>query len=352
MSEITFAPGEMLLVAGRGAAATDGLHGWVRHGAKWTGTHLATVDELAVLAAHPNLPIVYGASGVGSEGQLHAWELKGMTARRIGQVPSQGYSPCHIAVDPEGRCLVVTNYKTSTLGMQALGADGSFSGELELVTLTGGGPDADRQDGAHPHQALFVGDTLFVIDLGADLLREFDFDTGATDSTLRPKRETPLPPGTGPRHGVALPDGRFAISGELASTLAVGPPGCSADDWEICSSTKLSGPARTRSARNYPGDIRGSADGRFVYFANRGFDSISTFDISGATPQLVSERDSGVAWPQHLLVHGDHLLIAGWDSSQVVAMPLEGGIPGAAEPVLDCPGAGWLLFCDEGRALT
>ena len=97
-----------------------------------------------------------------------------------------------------------------------------------------------------------------------------------------------------------------------------------------CARARLRRRARTRHRRNYPGDIQRSVDGRFVYFANRGNDTIATFDVSGAKPVLVSELDSTVFWPQHLLVHGDHLLVAGWDSSRVVAMKLENGVPGAA----------------------
>jgi hypothetical protein len=66
--------------------------------------------------------------------------------------------------------------------------------------------------------------------------------------------------------------------------------------------------------------------------------------VSGPAPLLVSELDSAVAWPQHLLVMKDHVLIAGWDSSAVKALPLVDDRPGAAELVFDCPGAGWLLL--------
>ena len=61
-------------------------------------------------------------------------------------------------------------------------------------------------------------------------------------------------------------------------------------------------------------------------------------------PVLVSELDSAVAWPQHLLVIKDHVLIAGWDSSEVTALPLSDGKPGPAEPAFRCAGAGWLLL--------
>jgi 6-phosphogluconolactonase (cycloisomerase 2 family) len=345
MSGFSIAPGEKLLVAGRGAGPGDGLHQWTFAGGNWRGVHLATVDQLASLAAHPTLSVIYGSSGTGNEGFIHGWKLEGDRAQRLGSKSSQGLSPCHVAVDPQSRFLVVTNYRTSTLGIQRLARDGGFDGDLELIHLTGSGPDPDRQSAARPHQTLFLDGRMFVVDLGADLLREFTIDPAVPGAGgLAPSGATPVPAGTGPRHGLRLPDGRFAIAAELASTIVVGRTGIQADDWGVARSTTHTGPAKTRFDRNYPGDIRCSSDGRYAYLANRGYDTIATFDVSGAVPVMVAEIDAGVAWPQHLLIHGDHLLIAGWESSKVVAMKLAAGLPEPAEPVFGCGGAGWLTL--------
>lgn len=344
MPDVTLPKGEVLLVASRGTERRHGLWRWSRGADGWTGIQLAVARQLSSLARHPHLPVVYGTSGVGLDGDIHAWRIEGGSAETIGEKSSEGAEPCHLAVDPSGRLLVVTNYTSSTLAIQNLAADGSFDGALELLKLDGGGPEADRQDDAHPHQALFHDGKLFIVDLGADRLREFALDPGAGGvAAIRPGPVTAVPAGAGPRHAAILPDGRFAISGELGSNLVTGLPGAPVEAWTNVPSTLRTGPAKTRHLRNYPGDIQRSADGRHVYFANRGYDTISTFDVSGPTPRLVSELDSTVDWPQHLLVLDGHLLIAGWDSSRVVAMPLSGGVPAAAEPLFACEGAGWLL---------
>ena len=345
MPDVRLGDREALLVAARGEGPEHGLMRWVERDGTWRGALLATVNQLSSLARHPRLPVVYGTSRIGGDGEIHAWRVTGDTAETLGGKPSLGSDPCHLVVDPGGRLLIFTNYSTSTIGVQNLDAEGGFNGELELLRLTGSGPETERQEDAHPHQAFFVGDTLFVIDLGADLVREFSLRPGARGAAaLVAGRTTAVPAGSGPRHAVVLPDGRLAISGELGSSLLVGRPGDPVEAWANVKSTRKTGPAKTRHLRNYPGDIQRSDDGRFVYFANRGHDTISTFDVSGPAPVLVSELDSGVAWPQHLLVLGDHVLIAGWDSSEVTALPLTGGEPGPAEPVFACPGAGWLLL--------
>jgi len=345
MPEVMLGPEAALLVAARGNGSEHGLMRFVEHGGTWRGALLAKVDQLSSLARHPSLPVVYGTSRIGGDGEIHAWRVVGNTAETLGGKPSRGSDPCHLVVDPSGRLLIFTNYSTSTIGVQALDAAGGFAGQVELLPLSGSGPETERQEAAHPHQAFFVNGTLFVIDLGADLVREYSIDPGACGAAaLVAGRTTAVPAGSGPRHAVMLPDGRLAISGELGSNLLLGRPGDPPEAWASVRSTLKTGPAKTRHLRNYPGDIQRSEDGRFVYFANRGHDTISTFDVSGDAPVLVSEHDSAVAWPQHLLVLGGHVLVAGWDSSEVKALPLSAGKPEPAEPLFACAGAGWLLL--------
>lgn len=344
MSKFTLGEGQSLLVASRGIFELHGLTRWVQEGNTWRSKTLASVNQLSSLARHPTLPVVYGTSRVGMEGAIHAWRIDGDTSTTLGEKSSEGAEPCHLVVDPGGQLLIVTNYTTSTLGLQRLAADGSFDGAIHLLKLSGGGPEIERQDDAHPHQAFFSGDTLVVIDLGADLVREFGLDLSKpAPDVLTPARTTAVPANTGPRHGAILPDGRLAISGELGSNLVVGRLGDPAD-WANIKSTRETRPGKTRWSRNYPGDIQRSPDGRHVYLANRSIDTVSTFDVSGPVPVLVSELDTETQWPQHLLVTGDHVLVAGWDSSTVKALPLKDGVPTGVTHLFDCPGAGWLML--------
>lgn len=341
MAKRMLGAGEVLLVASRGDEARHGLWLWREGAAGWEGRQVDTVAELSALCGHPYLPVVYGTAGIGEVGTLHAWHIGAAGERLLSARDSGGAVPCHLTVDPSGRLLIATNYTSSTLALQLLAADGSFDGPLSLVTLGGSGPEVERQEAAHPHQAFFVGERLVVIDLGADLVREFEVDPGRPGAeALREVRVTPMPAGSGPRHGVELPDGLLAVSGELGEDLLVGRLG--EGGWADIRSTRLTGPGRARWDRNYPGDIQRSIDGRHVYFANRSHNTIATFDVTGAVPELVAETDATVDWPQHMAVLPDTVLVAGWDSSRVVALPLVDGIPQRVEPLFDCAGAGWL----------
>ncbi len=341
MAMVTLEQGRSLLVAARGTAPEHGLWQFVPEGESWRGRQLATVAQLSSLCRHPVLPIVYGTAS--ARGAVHAWRVEDGAATSLGEVPSAG-DPCHLAVGPDGRLLVAANYESSTLTLIALREDGSL-GDTASLSLDGQGPDAERQEAAHPHQILFDGGLMLVVDLGADLVRRFALDlTQPVDRMITPIEPLQAPAGSGPRHGVFLPGGRLALSSELASSLIVGaaaPPA----GWESIASTRLTGPARTRTPRNYPGDVQRSGDGRFVYLANRGHDTIAAFDVTSPAPRFVAEIESGGAWPQHLLVHGDCCMIANWDSNVVTVLSLsDEGFEGAAKPLFDCPGPGWLLL--------
>jgi 6-phosphogluconolactonase len=343
MTKLEMDSNEVLLVASRGEQTQHGLWLWKYRCDKWQGRQIDTVRQLSALTGHPHLPVVYGTAGVGQEGTLHSWKID-----RNGEIPlssksSQGAEPCHLVVDPSGKLLIATNYTSSTLALQRLGPDGSFEGPVDLVKLSGSGPEVERQDDAHPHQAFFINDTLIIIDLGADLVREFRVDLSESGvCNIKEIGRTQMPAGSGPRHGVVLPDGRLAISGELGENLLTGYRSHEEDQWENVRSTLITSLAITRWSRNYPGDIRRSGDGRYIYFANRSHNTISTFDVTKTLPTLVAEIDVTVNWPQHILVRPQHLLIAGWDSSRVVALSLNDGIPHGVVDLFECDGAGWL----------
>lgn len=333
---------EVLLVASRGTEQQHGLWLWTERHDGWSGRQVDTVQQLSSLTGHPTLPVVYGTAGV-EQGTLHAWHIDSTREECLGAISSGGIEPCDLTVDPSGRLLIATNYTTSSLALQKLDAKGAFQGPICQLPLSGGGPEIARQDAAHPHQAFFIGDTLIVIDLGADCVREFALDfTQSGLEIVKEIRVTPVPPGTGPRHGVILDDGRLAVSGELGENLIVGSLGGTASDWSDIRSTLKTGPAQTRWERNYPGDIRRANNGQHVYFANRSYNTLTTFDVTKATPELVSEIDTQVNWPQHIVVRAEAVLVAGWDSSRVVMMPLTTGIPQSVVPLFECAGAGWL----------
>jgi 6-phosphogluconolactonase len=332
-----------LYIAGHGSGSEFGLYRFhVRDGA-WMGAQLAEVPALSALAGHPSAPVVYGVSGTPEEGWLHAWRVD-EAATPIAQVPTGGREPCHLAVDPQGRWLVVANYATSSLAVWGLADDGSVLGDAHLLMLPGSSVDPDRQAAAHPHQVILDGHAAYAVDLGADVVHVLTVHSSRdAREVLTPLRDVAVPRGTGPRHLVRLRDGLVAISGELLSTVLAGRLGTSEAQWSVVPSTYRGTPFESGYDRNYPSDIAASPDQRLVYVANRGHNSVSTFDVASGQPVLVGEIDAGGRWPQHLMVCGDDLLVAARDSSRVCALSLDDGVPTTSRVLFECPGATWLL---------
>lgn len=331
-----------LFVAAFGSAPEHGLYRFGLRDGAWSGRQLAAVPALTSLARHPSLPVVYGTAGTPTTGTVLAWAVGGDDAALLSSVPADGTEPCHLAADPHGRWLAAANYSSGSVAVWGLSEDGSLTGREQLLELTGSGSDPDRQEAAHPHQVVVDGDRAYVPDLGADLIRVYRCD-GDGASRLVPEREHAVPAGTGPRHLVVLGNGRVAVSGELASTILTGSVADPATPWCAVASTRRSLPPSGAPSRNYPGDITASPDRARAYIANRGHHTVSTFAVGGEDPQLLGELDAGVGWPQHLLLIGNELLVAGRETSNVAALTLENGVPVSSRILFDCPGAAWLL---------
>ncbi|WP_368498156.1 lactonase family protein [Herbiconiux sp. A18JL235] len=333
-----------ILVAGRGS------EGGLYRVAGSEALRMDAVADLAALCEHPRLPVVFGLSAAGG-GTLLVWGLEGDAARRLAAVAIGYEEACHLAISPDGTLLVVVAYGGAdggVLRLWALDPNGVPIGDGEVVKLQGAsGVDAERQDAPHPHQAVFLGDTVLVPDLGADLVRLFDVENGS----LVERPGVAVPAGTGPRHLVVLGEDRsgggvlVAVSGELSSTVLVGRLGAGVTTWKTTPSSANSEAVSRGEAGggNYPSDIAASPDRTHVYVANRGADTVAVFEIAGDAPVLRAELTTGAAWPQHLSVTSDRMLVAWWHSSLVSVTNLVAGVPEGATRSFAVPEPGWLL---------
>lgn len=338
-----------LFVASNGTGRDFGLQCF-RHGKRgWSGTQIDSVDCLSALAIHPVRPVLYGVAGDQTTGVLHWWDLSDSARHASRRIPSGGLEPSHVTVDESGRVLVVTNYSSGTLGIWYLDPDGKPGMCNEIVQLDGSSINPERQAMSHPHQARLIAGRMLITDLGADLIREFSVPAVPSGS-VREIRAIATPPGTGPRHMAALPGDRLAISGELASTALVvdllehrpagSDPAAIREGLSVTSSTLR----QASAVQNYPGDIESSASGRFVYITNRGANTVSTIRVHGNLPLIVDERPTDAAWPQHITLSGNDLLVACRDASAVVAFRLKHEVPSERRVLFECPSPAWLTI--------
>ncbi|ETK37276.1 lactonase family protein [Microbispora sp. ATCC PTA-5024] len=269
---------------------------------------------------HPGLPLLYAVLERPDGGvAVFADEADG--PRPLAEHPSGGSYPCHLAVDPAAEWLAVANYGDGTVAAYRLGGDGMPQPGPVLFPNEGGGPDPDRQEGPHAHEAVFGPDgVLHVTDLGTDEIRRF-----LPGMVPHPGGPVRLAPGSGPRHFVHHRD-LWYVTGELDGMVRVYDAG-----WREVGGAAAS----TSGGRNQPSHIAPSPDGRYLYVGNRGPDTVSVFEPDGARLELVAEVPAGGRWPRHFGVTPDSLYVAAQRSGEVTAMELKDGVPQPGERALE-----------------
>ena len=227
---------------------------------------VAAIENPSWIALSPDARTLYALSESASGGvSAYSVEADGTLAGLNSQALGGGLA--HLSVDATGKWLAASAYGAGQVALFPLEPNGAIGPQKRLIQLQGSGPNANRQDKSHAHQALFTPDNrgLVIADLGADKLWRFDF--GAATGTLTPG--TPafvaVKAGAGPRH-LAIAAGRAYVISELDNTLSVFADFAGAPRLIQTVSTLPAGWTRT----SYAGEVAVSGDGRFLYASNRG----------------------------------------------------------------------------------
>ncbi|WP_434587753.1 lactonase family protein [Streptomyces sp. A5-4] len=323
------------------AAAVDGETGALtRLGAT------DTVQDPSFLAIAPGSTVLYAVSET-EDGAAAAFDVTGDVPRPLGDaVPVGGASPTHLAL--AAGHLVTANYGSGSVTVLPVRADGALDAATCVLHHRGNGPREDRQEGPHAHQVLADpgGRWVLSVDLGTDSVRVGEL-TAAT-GTLRVHAETPLRPGTGPRHMAFHPDGGHAyVLNELEPTLIV----CrwDAESGLLVPLDETSVVEAGTEGEVYPSEVVASHDGRFLWAANRGHDSIAVLalDATGAKAELVTAVPCGGHWPRDLTLDptGRRLYVSNERSGDVSWFDIdqETGIPHRTGSI-EAPAASCVVF--------
>jgi 6-phosphogluconolactonase (cycloisomerase 2 family) len=266
------------------------------------------------LVAHPAAPVVYATNEL-SDGGITTVSAD---LEVLGTISSGGADPCHLAISADARHLLCSNYSSGSLSVFALAEGGRIIGQTDLVRHEGSGPNTERQEAAHVHQAVVRDRIVSVVDLGTDEIRSYELmDNGKLD----PVSVSAMPPGTGPRQLYRRPGSDLAyVAGEVAGTLVVvreSQPG-SFTPVTVVAATKepwTDGP-------NWVAHIELVGDR--LYLSNRNPNVVTEFDITDETPVALADHPSG-AFPRHFAIAGDTAYVAAQKDDAIVALPLGGG---------------------------
>lgn len=227
-------------------------------------------------------------SAVDSVGHIVAYAWDGKRLKKINSQSSHAFAPCHISTDSQGRYVFVANYAGGVVAMLPIRQDGGLDPASSIISLQGKGPHP-RQEASHPHSANLSPDEryLYVPDLGTDRIEIYQIDYKKGKLISANPAFVGVRPGAGPRHFTFHPSLPFAyVINELDYTVT-------AFRWQAASGAldtlqTIATLPKTFDGDNLCSDIHITPDGKFLYGANRGHNSLAAYAIDAQTGLLTA----------------------------------------------------------------
>lgn len=253
-----------------------------------------------------------------STGQLASFRIDPGSGRLTPlSVVEGGEDPAYLLPDRTGRFLLSAYYQANKVAVHALDSDGAISAE-PLQTI----PTAEHAHGIAIDSANRIA---FVTHTGANRIYQFHFDqeTGRLSPNNPPFVSTPVE--DEPRHIALHPSDRWAYtSNEAGDSIGVFAVNTNAGTLERIQ-TESTIPDGIDGSQNSTARCEMTPDGRFVYVANRGHDSIAGFAIDQETGRVTSLGQTLTeATPRSFTIDpsGRFLYAAGQGSGRIAAYPI------------------------------
>jgi 6-phosphogluconolactonase len=260
----------------------------------------------------------------------------------LNRQPTQGDAACFVAVDPQGKNVLVANYSSATVAVFPLSPDGTLRPASCVIKQTGSSVNPTRQNHAYAHSVNLdrAGRFAFVADLGADKLFVYRFDSATGVLTPNDPPSVSVPPGSGPRHFSFAPEGRFAyLVNEMGNSVI-------AYSYDAAKGAL----AEVQEIGTLPGDFKGNStcaevlvhpSGRFVYVSNRGDSNfITIYSVDGASGKLaiVGYQPTLGKTPRNFRIDpsGRFMVVGNQDSNSIVLFSIDPGsgkLAAIGEPV-------------------
>lgn len=246
----------------------------------------------------------------------------------LNQVPSGGPGPCYVSLDQAGHFVLVANYDGGSVSVFPVLKDGRLGQASAFIQHAGHSVNPKRQEGPHAHCIEVDRNDRFAVaaDLGLDRLLVYRFDSKA--GTLAPNNPSfaEVKPGSGPRHFVFDPRGRFLyLVDEMGSTIYAFS--YDSRNGVLRPLQSFSSVPESYHGVNYAAEIAVHPSGKFLYVSNRGDDSMAVFAIDPVkhtlTPvQYISTQGK---FPRSFGItpDGSYLLAANQKSDSVVIFRID-----------------------------
>lgn len=288
-------------------------------------TLAAEVEFPGFLAWSPDRTRLYAVARDQKKSIVVAYEiLSNGELKRLNASLMEAGNGSHLAVHPSGKFLITAHYGSGKVSVFPLALDGAIGKCSQIITHEGGSNIvAKRQNKPHPHWTGFSpdGKFAFVPDLGLDQIVIYQVESDKPELKLSGMAQSV--PGGGPRHMKFSVDGKFIY---LLNELSLSVTSFAYDIATGSAKMLTTTPALTKAAKakegfNSASEILVHPNGKYVYSANRGHDSVTAYtaDPKSGELKVIEVEPIRGAWPRNINMDssGAWLLAAGADSNTI-----------------------------------
>jgi 6-phosphogluconolactonase (cycloisomerase 2 family) len=272
------------------------------------------------LVVSPDEKTIYSVNET-AQGTVSAFRLDEAagTLNFLNTQPTGGADPCYININKEQTFIVTANYSGGSISVFPLTETGTILPASQYFDMNIQDPSSPL---SHIHTVFFSPDEkrLWVTDLGKDKIYSFQVNSQASETFLIQDmgKTIDLELGSGPRHLVFHPEGKFLYSiNELSGTVA----GFQYNEDHLSAVQTIASDTTPGMGGKGSADIHISPDGKFLYSSNRlKADGIAVFSIDPETGQLTKAgyQETGVHPRNFILTpDGAFLLCANRDSNHI-----------------------------------
>ncbi|HUO23480.1 MAG TPA: lactonase family protein [Caulobacteraceae bacterium] len=293
----------------------------------------AGVERPTWLVVDPKRPVLYAVSETGNDGKSQggvyslAIDPKTGWLKTINHVQSGGSGATFLSYDSRLSTVFVANFGGGAVSAVPVEADGMLGPVSSTQVDTGSGP-LPRQKSPHAHASVIDPTGHFVLapDLGADRVFVYRVDPATKALSAGDPPFVATGPGTGPRHLVFSPDGRFAyLDTELSAQLFVFKWDAAAGQLTPVQNLPIDKPdfKGERSAA----ELAVSKDGRFLYMSDRGANTLQVYAINKKTGTVTQRQEiaggGDIPWSFGIDPTGRWMIVANENSSTLSVFKID-----------------------------
>jgi 6-phosphogluconolactonase len=289
-------------------------------------SHTDSVTNPSYLTVSQDQKYVYAVNETNgaSQGRVSAYSFdkKNGTLHFLNTAFTGGDDPCFISVTSDNKWLTAANYSSGSAAIFPLNENGTVRPYTQLIADSIY-REAGQTTTPHVHETVFSPDEkyFFTPDLGLDKVMIYRFDPGSKQPMiLHSPPEALSDKGSGPRHIVFHPNGRFVyLMHEMGGTVTT----YRYEDGRLEQLEEMTTFPQGFTGKKDGAEVCVSPDGKFLYTSDRG-------EINSITIFKIDPQDGKLTWagyqstfgkaPRNFIIDpsGRFLLAANQDSDNIV----------------------------------